>query len=191
MSDTRDDMQLPAGRTCGDCASFRSCKGLFGCAPGNTRCDWAPSRFMIKIDGQAALAAPLPRASDAALAEEAHVVERLSETLAEVYLTILGDDAPDSEGNAIDKVLKAAQVLRMEVDLYRAQAAQPSQAQAAEAQDAARYRWLRDHSEPGICAFYLSVGMAFKDVRFKPGTVDAAVDAQINAALSQQPAQEG
>ena len=32
----------------------------------------------------------------------------MSETLAKVYLTILGDDAPDTEGNPINKVLKAA-----------------------------------------------------------------------------------
>jgi len=43
--------------------------------------------------------------------------------------------------------------------------------------DAARYRWLRDKSEPGICAFYLSVGLAFKGVKFVPKTVDDAIDA--------------
>lgn len=47
--------------------------------------------------------------------------------------------------------------------------------------EAARYRWLRDVSQPGICAFYLSVGMAFKDVRFSRETVDTAIDAQIAA----------
>lgn len=52
------------------------------------------------------------------------------------------------------------------------------------AQDAARYRWLRDKSEPGICAFYLSVGQAFKDVRFAPETVDQAIDAQIARPLA-------
>lgn len=45
--------------------------------------------------------------------------------------------------------------------------------------DAERYRWLRDKSEPNnpVCTFYLSIGDAFKDVRFKPDTVDAAIDA--------------
>jgi len=43
--------------------------------------------------------------------------------------------------------------------------------------DAERYRWLRDKSEPGICAFYLSVGKAFHGVKFKPETVDEAIDA--------------
>jgi hypothetical protein len=51
-----------------------------------------------------------------------------------------------------------------------------------QARDAARYRWLRDLSEPGICAFYLSVGHAFKGVRFAKETVDAAIDAQLVAA---------
>ncbi|CAM2142560.1 protein of unknown function [Pararobbsia alpina] len=63
------------------------------------------------------------------------------------------------------------------IDFARALLAAP-QAQA-EARDAARYRWLRDISEPGICAFYLSVGQAFHGVRFKRETVDEAIDAQI------------
>jgi hypothetical protein len=52
------------------------------------------------------------------------------------------------------------------------------------AQDAARYRWLRDKSEPGICTFYMSVGQAFKDVRFAPETVDQTIDAQIAKPLA-------
>jgi hypothetical protein len=48
--------------------------------------------------------------------------------------------------------------------------------------DAERYRWLRDLSEPGICAFYLSVGKAFDGVKFKRETVDEAIDAQILAS---------
>jgi hypothetical protein len=45
--------------------------------------------------------------------------------------------------------------------------------------EAERYRWLRDKSEPGICTFYLSVGQAFKGVKFAPETVDEAIDAAI------------
>ena len=48
-----------------------------------------------------------------------------------------------------------------------------------QADDAARYRWLRDRSRPGLCAFYLDVGQAFKGVRFEARTVDEAIDAQI------------
>jgi hypothetical protein len=51
------------------------------------------------------------------------------------------------------------------------------------AEDAARYRWLRDKSEPGICAFYMSVGQAFKDVKFKRETVDQAIDAQMSKEI--------
>lgn len=51
-----------------------------------------------------------------------------------------------------------------------------------EVKDAERYRWLRDHSQPGACAFYLSVGMALHGVRFMPETVDSFID----AALSQR-----
>lgn len=50
-----------------------------------------------------------------------------------------------------------------------------------DAKDAERYRWLRDKSEPGICAFYLSVGKAFDGVKFNQATVDEAIDAQIAA----------
>ena len=48
--------------------------------------------------------------------------------------------------------------------------------------DAQRYRWLRDKSEPEICAFYLSVGKAFHGVKFARETVDAAIDEQIEKA---------
>jgi hypothetical protein len=52
--------------------------------------------------------------------------------------------------------------------------------------DAERYRWLRDISEPGICAFYLSVGQAFHGVRFARETVDEAIDAQIVALAARE-----
>lgn len=42
-----DDMLLPAGQTCRDCEFYGWCWNLFGCAAGNTRCDWSPSRFSI------------------------------------------------------------------------------------------------------------------------------------------------
>lgn len=54
----------------------------------------------------------------------------------------------------------------------------------ADKKDAVRYRWLRDVSEPGICAFYLSVGKAFEGVKFKRETVDEAIDAQIDRAAA-------
>jgi hypothetical protein len=59
----------------------------------------------------------------AAQEEDTYVAQRMAETLAEVYTTIIGDDArqEDESLNAIERVKKAAQVLRLEVDLYRAQ----------------------------------------------------------------------
>lgn len=45
-----------------------------------------------------------------------------------------------------------------------------------DAKDAVRYRWLRDKGEPGICALYMSVGQAFKGVKFAWETVDEAID---------------
>lgn len=55
---------------------------------------------------------------------------------------------------------------------------------ADEVRDAARYRWLRDHSTPAICAFYLSVGKAFEGVKFARETVDKAIDDQIDSAMA-------
>lgn len=44
----RNDMKLPEGKTCGDCAHYNYCKQLFDCPASNTDCDWAPSRFKGK-----------------------------------------------------------------------------------------------------------------------------------------------
>lgn len=76
-------------------------------------------------------AAPQPAQADA-LGEEAYVAKRMTETLATVYATIIGDDEVDTDDglNAIERVVRAAQVLRLEVDLYRAQA--DAQAEARE-----------------------------------------------------------
>lgn len=43
-------------------------------------------------------------------------------------------------------------------------------------EDAARYRWLRDHSCPPH-NFYISVPDEFHGVRYTPGDVDAYIDA--------------
>jgi len=45
-----DDMKLPPGKTCGDCAHLRRCKALFGCKPTNTECDFSPSRFVARSE---------------------------------------------------------------------------------------------------------------------------------------------
>lgn len=57
----------------------------------------------------------------------------------------------------------------------------PTPAPKEQDMDADRYRWLRDLSEPGICSFYLSVGQAFKGVKFSRETVDEAIDAAIES----------
>lgn len=44
------DMQLPAGKTCGDCESWYRCFRLFGCPETNTTCDWSPSRFVLQVE---------------------------------------------------------------------------------------------------------------------------------------------
>jgi len=48
--------------------------------------------------------------------------------------------------------------------------------EAGDARDAARYRWLRDHSVPPH-NFYLSVPVEFDGVRYARSDVDAYIDA--------------
>lgn len=39
-------MQLPDGKTCGDCAHVRRCVAIFGHKPEDTYCDFFPRRFL-------------------------------------------------------------------------------------------------------------------------------------------------
>ena len=45
-----DDMRLPTGKTCGDCLHFYHCRRLFNCPGGSASCDWAPSRFALRVE---------------------------------------------------------------------------------------------------------------------------------------------
>ncbi|AZE10200.1 hypothetical protein C4K10_1910 [Pseudomonas chlororaphis subsp. aureofaciens] len=38
-------MNLPEGKTCGDCVHCRRCTLMFGHIPADEACDWSPSRF--------------------------------------------------------------------------------------------------------------------------------------------------
>lgn len=38
-------MELPTGKTCGDCRSFPRCKGFLGLTGKETSCDWFPRVF--------------------------------------------------------------------------------------------------------------------------------------------------
>jgi len=38
-------MNLPDGKTCGDCLHLRRCQSIYGRVPFDEVCDWAPSRF--------------------------------------------------------------------------------------------------------------------------------------------------
>ncbi|MGS1032711.1 hypothetical protein [Burkholderia glumae] len=74
--------------------------------------------------------AAAPQANAAEESEDAYVIRRLSETLADVCVTLRGEDPvhPDDPLNKIELVKRLAEVLRMEVELYRAQAAAPAAA---------------------------------------------------------------
>ena len=41
------EMNLPDGKTCGDCMYIRRCKGIFGRIEADEVCDWSPVRFMV------------------------------------------------------------------------------------------------------------------------------------------------
>ena len=45
---TGDGMDLPEGKTCGDCTHCRRCTLIFGHIPADESCDWYPSRFTEK-----------------------------------------------------------------------------------------------------------------------------------------------
>jgi hypothetical protein len=52
---TREHMNLPAGRTCGDCNQFQHCAALLSRIKDDEVCDWYPSRFVERISKE-----PLP-----------------------------------------------------------------------------------------------------------------------------------
>ena len=43
-----DDQDLPPGKTCLACVSFKLCQILGVAKPNHVWCDWAPSRFREK-----------------------------------------------------------------------------------------------------------------------------------------------
>lgn len=45
MENDSDNMNLPTGKTCGDCVHSHRCTMMFGHIPADEVCDWAPSRF--------------------------------------------------------------------------------------------------------------------------------------------------
>lgn len=47
VADDADGMNLPDGKTCGDCVHCRRCTLMFGHIPADEVCDWSPSRFRL------------------------------------------------------------------------------------------------------------------------------------------------
>lgn len=45
MANDEYRMNLPEGKTCGDCVHCRRCTAMFGHIPADESCDWSPSRF--------------------------------------------------------------------------------------------------------------------------------------------------
>ncbi|RMO77244.1 hypothetical protein ALQ35_100237 [Pseudomonas fluorescens] len=44
-ADNADQMNLPEGKTCGDCVHCKRCTAMFSHIPADESCDWSPSRF--------------------------------------------------------------------------------------------------------------------------------------------------
>jgi hypothetical protein len=42
-------MNLPDGKTCGDCVHLRRCVAIFGHKPEDTYCDFFPRRFQLRV----------------------------------------------------------------------------------------------------------------------------------------------
>ncbi|MBM2769881.1 hypothetical protein [Burkholderia anthina] len=70
-----------------------------------------------------------PPSADAA-AEDKYVIERLSTVLANVAVALLGEEADRPAAETLQKLPKEAAKLRLELDLYRAQAADAAAAPA-------------------------------------------------------------
>jgi hypothetical protein len=93
--------------------------------------EWTPQGYAI-VDSHRthfarALLAAAPAQSDNA-EEDAYVINRLSIVLAEVAAALMGDDADGSAADVLAKLPEAAQTLKIEVELYRANAtAAPAQ----------------------------------------------------------------
>jgi hypothetical protein len=51
MDDSKDIMELPYGKTCGDCAHVYRCALLFSARSENRECDFYPIRFVDKVAG--------------------------------------------------------------------------------------------------------------------------------------------
>lgn len=43
-----NNMDLPTGKTCGDCINCRLCCSVYGHTITDTYCDWSQSRFVDK-----------------------------------------------------------------------------------------------------------------------------------------------
>lgn len=45
----REAMALPPGKTCADCNHYTRCSRLLSREGLETSCDWAPSRFRLRV----------------------------------------------------------------------------------------------------------------------------------------------
>ncbi len=57
-------MELPKGKTCGDCYAFRHCAGMYAVTKERTSCDFFPRRFREPLANAAAPAVQRMPADD-------------------------------------------------------------------------------------------------------------------------------
>jgi hypothetical protein len=84
---------------------------------------WRQPGDQLLVQWDAMLAAAPPSPSADAAAEDKYVIERLSTVLAGVAAALLGEEADRPAAETLQKLPEEAAKLRLELDLYRAQAA--------------------------------------------------------------------
>lgn len=126
------------------------------------------------VDGQSTPCCGEPLTCEKACVERGRQLER--EACSKLAVQWGNARKDENGGNALRNYARA---LREGLQPCNKAAIEQEAEQRRETLDAARYHWLRDLSEPGICSFYMSVGSAFKNVKFARETVDEAIDAAI------------
>lgn len=117
---------------------------------------------------------------DYRIAEFHHAADASFVDVAHKYMPLLIGEVTDLRRER-DELASRVRELTRQNEAQKDEWLSWNEKRAALEANARRYEWLRDKSEPGICAFYLSVGKAFDGVKFKRETVDEAIDDKIEA----------
>lgn len=107
--------------------------------------------------------------------EDAAVIHKLATILAGVCVALKGEELPLHRHSYHD-IVDVAQTMKLELELYRMQAA--SAPPSTDAKDAARYRWLRDDPNAYPCYVIYPDSMDSVDSTDMDKLIDAAIAAK-------------